>query len=89
MEEIFERLADRLYDKNKTLTIDEARTWVELLWEDFETTRAKAGRKYKGKEMTEQIVIRWIDHYGPKLHDFIDNNPKYKKMFDQENQQLH
>lgn len=82
MQEVFERLANLLYDKNETLTIDEARTWVELLWEDFETTRAKSGREYQGKEVTEQIVLRWIENYGPRLHDFAKNNPKYARMFE-------
>mgnify|MGYP001493678428 CR=1 FL=1 len=81
MDEIFNRLAERLYDKNSSLTIDEARTWVELLWEDFDTTRAKAGREYQGKQVTEQIVLRWIDRYGPNLHQFLEHNPKYQKMF--------
>ncbi|MCT2534380.1 YfhJ family protein [Aquibacillus koreensis] len=89
MQDIFQRLAERLYEKNPTLTIDEARVWVELLWEDFETTRAKAGREYEGKEMTEQIVVRWIDHYGPNLHDFLANNEKYKAMFEKATKYLH
>ncbi|GGF23186.1 hypothetical protein GCM10010954_22460 [Halobacillus andaensis] len=80
MEEVHQQLAERLYEKNGRLTIDEARTWVELLWEDFESTRAKAGYDYKGKQVTEQIVIQWIENYGPKLHDFIATNPKYKEM---------
>ncbi|MFD2925173.1 YfhJ family protein [Halobacillus naozhouensis] len=80
MEDNFQRLAEYLYEKNGHLTIDEARTWVELLWEDFETTQAKAGRQYKGKQMTEQIVVRWIENYGPKLHEFIATNPKYKEL---------
>lgn len=82
MEEIFQRLAERLYHNNATLSIDEARTWVELLWEDFEATRAKSGRDYQGKEMTEQIVLRWVDQYGPKLHEFVATNPKFKEMLD-------
>ncbi|MRH44660.1 hypothetical protein GH741_18600 [Aquibacillus halophilus] len=82
MQDIFVRLAERLYNSNEKLTIDEARTWVELLWEDFDTTRAKAGHEYAGKEVTEQIVLRWIDHYGPDLHQFAEHNPKYKKLFE-------
>ncbi|MBM7572466.1 YfhJ family protein [Aquibacillus albus] len=88
MEEIFERLANDLYKKNGNLTIDEARTWVELLWEDFETTRAKAGREYEGKQMTERIVSGWINQYGPRLHEFA-NHEKYKKMFNKGNDQVH
>ncbi|SEB16663.1 WVELL protein [Thalassobacillus cyri] len=80
MEKVFQRLAVELYDKNPSLSIDEARTWVELLWEDFEVTRAKAGHEYQGKQVTEQIVTQWINHYGSKLHEFAANNPKYKEM---------
>ncbi|WP_226585131.1 YfhJ family protein [Halobacillus litoralis] len=82
MNEIYQRLAERLYKKNGHLTIEEALTWVELLWEDFESTRAKAGHDYQGKQLTEQIVTQWIEHYGPKLHDFVATNPKYKQMLD-------
>ncbi|MFC7320245.1 YfhJ family protein [Halobacillus campisalis] len=80
MDGIHQRLAEQLYEKNERLTIDEARTWVELLWEDFEATRAKAGRKYQGKQVTEQIVTQWINHYGPNLHEFIATNPKFKEL---------
>ncbi|REJ08592.1 YfhJ family protein [Halobacillus trueperi] len=82
MNEIYQRLAEKLYEKNPELTIDEARTWVELLWEDFESTRAKAGHDYQGKQVTEQIVVQWIHHYGPKLHEFVATNPKYKNMLE-------
>jgi len=82
MEQYFDQLAKELLEKNKHLTYEKARTWVELLWEDFETTYAKAGRKYRGKEVTEQIVRQWIQNYGEKLHEFIAVNPKYKKYFE-------
>ncbi len=85
MEDIFQRLAERLYNKNDQLTIDEARTWVELLWEDFEASRAKAGHEYQGKQLTEQIVIQWVDNYGPRLHEFVAENPKYQHLFDKKN----
>lgn len=80
MDKIFERLAKQLKQKNEWLTIDEARTWVELLWEDFESTRAKAGRQYQGKAVTERIVTQWIHNYGPRLHEFASQNPKFKKL---------
>ncbi|MGE6631785.1 YfhJ family protein [Bacillus sp. NPDC077027] len=76
MDRYFERLTEHLMEKNNMLTYDEARTWVELLWSDFETTYAKAGRKYKGKETTERIVLEWIEHYGDQLHLF---QSKYSK----------
>lgn len=83
MEERFQRLADRLYDVSGHLTIDEARTWVELLWEDSDATRAKSGREYLEKDVTEQMVLRWIEQYGPRLHELMEHHPKYRKMFEQ------
>jgi hypothetical protein len=77
---LFDELAKRLMEKNKQLTYDKARTWIEVLWEDFETTRAKAGYDYKGKSMTERIVKQWIANYGPRLHEFVTNNPKYAHL---------
>lgn len=82
MQDMYQQLAERLYEKNENLTIEEARTWVELLWEDFEATYAKAGHKYQGRKVTEQIVAQWIEQYGPRLHDFVATNPKYKELFD-------
>ncbi|AIF65864.1 YfhJ family protein [Terribacillus saccharophilus] len=81
MENKFRELAALLQEQNERLTIDEARTWVEILWEDFEATRAKAGRKYQGQEMTEAIVRQWIQHYGPRLDEFLDSNSKYHHLF--------
>lgn len=78
MEDIYERLTNTLLEKNQSLLYSQARTWVELLWDDFETTRAKAGYKYRGKELTEQIVNHWINQYGDRLHEFVTNNPKYR-----------
>lgn len=80
MQEHYQHLAELLYEKNGELTIEEARTWVELLWEDFEATYAKAGHDYQGKKVTEQIVRRWIENYGPRLHEFVATNPKYKEL---------
>lgn len=70
MEDRFERLAEQLLKANNHLSYGQARTWVESLWEDFESTRAKAGRTYKGQDMTEQIVLKWIEQYGPYLHQY-------------------
>jgi hypothetical protein len=82
MNDYHERLANRLLEKNNQLSYNQARTWVELLWDDIETTSAKAGRKYMGSDMTERIVQQWIDHYGDKLHDFAATNPKYKHFLE-------
>ena len=81
MNEYIEDLSQRLLSKNKHLTYEQSRAWVEHLWEDFETTYAKAGYKYKGKEMTLKIVIQWIDNHGPTLHEFLSKNPKYQHLF--------
>jgi hypothetical protein len=81
MEDLFQRLTHNLLEKNDHLSYGQARTMVELLWEDFESSRAKAGREYKGQDVTEKIVKQWIDYYGPVLHDFMMNNPKYKGYF--------
>ncbi|WP_147804126.1 YfhJ family protein [Alkalicoccus halolimnae] len=83
MQDYMERLTNRLLEQNDQLSYAEARTWVELLWEDFEATYAKAGYEYKGKEMTEKVIQQWIDNYGPKLHETLKDNPRYKKWFDQ------
>lgn len=84
MNDYHERLANLLLKKNKHISFQKALTWVELMWEDFETTSAKAGREYLGNEMTEKVVRQWIQHYGDKLHDFVARNPKYKQFLEQE-----
>jgi hypothetical protein len=84
MNDYHERLAKLLLGKNDQISYIQARTWVELLWEDFETTFAKAGREYKGREMTEKIVKQWIESYGAMLHEFVATNPKYKDFLKQE-----
>ncbi|MBY0098021.1 YfhJ family protein [Mesobacillus maritimus] len=84
MNEYHERLANLLVEKNHNISYQKALTWVELLWDDFETTSAKAGREYLGNEMTEKVVTQWIQHYGDKLHDFVARNPKYKHFLEQE-----
>ncbi|MCG1023169.1 YfhJ family protein [Sutcliffiella horikoshii] len=89
MEQYFERLADRLLEKNPALTYDKARTWVELLWEDFESSYAKAGYEYKGKEMTERMVSQIIDRHGDSLHEFFSNNPKYKHLLNADDHLTH
>lgn len=82
MNDYFERLTNKLLEQNDQMSYFEARTWIELLWEDFESTYARAGRKYQGKEMTEKVLTQWIDLYGSKLHEVILNKPKYRKWFD-------
>lgn len=88
MNDYHERLASLLMEKNEQISSAQARTWVELLWEDFEATRAKAGREYKGSETTEKVVRHWIEQYGPHLHEFFADNPKYKHFFEQDKRTL-
>lgn len=80
MNDYFERLTFILLERNDQLSYEQARTWVENLWEDFETTRAKAGRKYEGKEVTEKIVLHWIHQYGPYLHKYKSEKEQFKHL---------
>jgi len=89
MNEYFERLTNYLLEKNDSLAYAQARTWVELLWEDFETTYARAGYSYTGKELTENVVRQWLDQYGAQLHEFRTENPKYKHLLNQEDYLKH
>ncbi|MFK2826176.1 YfhJ family protein [Bacillus sp. B190/17] len=89
MEDMFERLAHLLLSKNTSLSYARARTWVELLWEDFETTYAKAGHDYQGKEMTEKVVRQWLENYGSRLHEFAGRNPKYSRLLEDDKDMTH
>ncbi|KKB33763.1 YfhJ family protein [Bacillus thermotolerans] len=89
MEDVFERLTTLLLSKNESLSRARARTWVELLWEDFEATYAKAGYEYKGKEMTEKVVRQWLENYGSRLHEFAARNPKYSHLLKDDDDPLH
>ncbi|WP_035725885.1 YfhJ family protein [Gracilibacillus boraciitolerans] len=89
MHDVVQRLAKELHQKNSSLTILEAISRVELLWEDFESTRAKAGRKYEGTEVTQKIVRHWIQQYGDSLDDFSERYPKYKKLLNGNNRTVH
>lgn len=89
MNDYHERLASLLLEKNDQISYQQALTWVELLWDDFETTSAKAGREYKGSEMTEKVVRQWIEQYGGTLHEFVAKNPKYKHYLEQDGKKLH
>ena len=88
MNDFQERLTKLLLEKNDFLSTAEARVWVELLWEDFEASNAKAGAYY-GSEMTQRIVKKWIEQYGGKLHEFTEANVKYQQYFSQEKYVLH
>ena len=56
MNDIFERLTNQLLSKNSSLSYAQARTWVELFWEDFESSYAKAGYDYKGKKRRKRLL---------------------------------
>lgn len=81
---IVEKLTQELLEKNGFLSENKARTWIELLWSDFEATYAKAGYAYRGAEYTERIIRQWIDSYGDKIHEFAGRNPKYAHLLDEE-----
>lgn len=76
----YERLAVLLKDKNNVLSDLEALTWVEVLWEDFETTLARAGQPYPGEAKSFQYVVQQIDAYGDQLHLFRTKNEKFKHL---------
>ena len=56
MNDIYETLTKELLDKNDKLSYAQARAWVELLWEDFQTTYAKSGR-YRNKCYDHGLII--------------------------------
>lgn len=80
---IIEKLTQELVDKNEFLSVGKARTWIELLWSDFESTYAKAGYDYRGAEYTEKIIRQWIASYGDKIHEFAGRNPKYAHLLEE------
>jgi hypothetical protein len=83
------KLTNMLLEKNESLSASQAKTWIELLWDDFETTYAKAGAPYMGNEMAERIVTQWITRYGSQLHEFVATNPKYAHLLNQEDYKKH
>lgn len=89
MNDYYERLTSLLLERNSKLSYGRARTWVELLWEDFETTYAKAGMEYQGKAVAEKVVRTWVIQYGDKLHEFAALNPKYADMLNDEDDLFH
>jgi hypothetical protein len=88
MNPIVEKLTQELLAKNSHLTVDKARTWIELLWSDFETTYAKAGYAYRGTEYTERIIRQWITSFGANIHEFAGRNPKYAHLLDDSDEKL-
>ncbi|WP_107943665.1 YfhJ family protein [Metasolibacillus sp. FSL H7-0170] len=82
MEQHIEKLTAHLLKKNPALSKGRARTWVELLWSDFEATSAKAGYAFRGADYTANLVKQLIESYGDKLHEFAGKNPKYAHLLD-------
>ncbi len=75
-----EQLAGELQAVNPVLTPIEALTWVEVLWEDFEATLARAGEKYQGEAVAVRFVERQIKQHGAMLHRFNTSNEKFKHL---------
>lgn len=84
MESNFNRLTELLLEKNPNMSTERARTWVELLWSDYESTSAKAGYSFRGADYTENLVKQLINSYGDKLHLFAAKNPKYAHLLNTE-----
>jgi hypothetical protein len=74
------QLAEDLLQVNDVLTPDEALTWVEVLWEDFEATLARAGEKYQGEAGAVHFVEQQIKQHGAMLHRFNTTNEKFKHL---------
>ena len=80
---LIDKLTKELLAQNEYLSENKARTWIELLWSDFESTYAKAGYAYRGAEYTEKIIRQWIASYGGRIHEFAGRNPKYAHLLDE------
>jgi len=79
-EQALQQLAEELLQVNEVLTPEEALTWVEVLWEDFEATLARAGEKYQGEAVAVHFVEQQIKQYGAMLHRFNTTNEKFKHL---------
>lgn len=88
MQDAIERLTARLLEKNPNMSAGRARTFVELLWSDYESTSAKAGYTFRGSEYTENLVRQLIESYGDKLHLFAGKNPKYADLLNNSDQDV-
>ena len=82
MQTKIDELTYQLLEKNDQLSAAKARTWIELLWSDFESSYARAGYEYKGAAVTEMVIKKWIDSYGEQLHEFASTNEKYKHLLE-------
>lgn len=82
MKELIEQLTIELQGKNPNISEEKARTWIELLASDFESSYAKAGYDYQGTEVVEKVVRQWIESYGENIHEFAASNPKYAHLLE-------
>ena len=86
MNEMIDQLIVELREKNPNLSEEKARTWIELLVSDFESSYAKAGYDYQGTAVVEKVIRQWIESYGDRIHEFAGTNPKYAHLLnDQQN----
>ncbi|MDN7247453.1 YfhJ family protein [Planococcus shenhongbingii] len=85
MNEMIDQLILELREKNPNLTEEKARTWIELLVSDFESSYAKAGYDYQGSAVVEKVIRQWITSYGDKIHEFAGRNPKYAHLLNEQN----
>ncbi|SDE24692.1 WVELL protein [Bhargavaea beijingensis] len=75
-----EQLAIRLMEGNDQLSANRAKTWVELMASDIESSYAKAGYGMMDEEQVSQLVLRWIDAYGNRLDEFVASNPRIREL---------
>ena len=75
-----ERLAARLMENNDQLSAHSARTWIELMVSDIESSYAKAGYGLMDEEQSAQMILRWIDAYGGRLDEFVASNPRIREL---------
>lgn len=76
------KLLDKLLEKNQFLPVSLAKAWIELLWNDYESTYVKEDTEFEGSEVTEKIVSLWIDSYGDQLHIILAEDPTYKLLLE-------
>lgn len=77
-----EELILQLIAQEPSLTYHQARTWIELMWDDIATTHAKALFSVMEDEKIASIIRHWIKGHGDHLKDFIATNPLYKHLLE-------
>jgi len=82
--DLIEQLAVRLMKGNDQLSAHKARTWIELMVSDIESSYAKAGYGMMEEKQVSQMILRWIDAYGSRLDEFVASNPRIGKLLGEE-----